>query len=502
MIKDVIVLGSGSAGLITALSFRRRVPDLKVRVVRSPDIGIIGVGEGSTPNFPRHLFDYVGVSRKAFYEQAEPTWKLGIRFNWGPRGSFNYTFAPQFDANRPDLPLPNGFYCMDDFRNVHLASSLMDQGKVFLRQKSGAPDVQPWHSFHIENEKFVALLEKLATQLGVEIVDGRVSGCDKGGAGIRAIHLDDGRKLEADFFIDCSGFRSELLGKALEEPFEGFDKTLFCDRAVVGGWDRGEEPILPYTTADQMSAGWCWRIEHEHRVNRGYVYCSDMIPDEEAEREFRKHNPMVGDTRVVRFRSGAYRRMWVGNVVAIGNAAGFVEPLEATALMVVCSHVRTLIEFLRHNRMEPTPSMRDLYNRLTRETWHDIRDFLGLHYQPNTSLDTPFWRRCREETDLSNIQGLLDFYEENGPTGFCRYLQNSAMNEFGIEGYLAMMVGQRVPCRIRYAPTGEERRIWNRHGSENLALAKNGLTVKEALAYIRHPGWQWHGDAMPAGAPA
>ncbi|MCP5542675.1 MAG: tryptophan 7-halogenase [Akkermansiaceae bacterium] len=494
MIQNILVVGSGSAGLIAALSFRRKLPGVTVRVVRSPDIGIIGVGEGSTPNFPAHLFDYIGIPRRTFYQEADPTWKLGIRFEWGPRGHFNFSFSPQLDAQWGDLPLPNGFYCDGNFENAGFASALMDQGKVFQRQPNGAPDVQPWHSFHIENEKFVAMLEKFALQSGVEILDGRVDGCERGDSGLRAIVLEDGRRLEADFFVDCSGFRSELLGKALAEPFLSFDKTLFCNRAVVGGWDRGEEPILPYTTAEQMDTGWCWRIEHEHRVNRGYVYCSDMISDDEAAAEFKRRNPKVGDTRIVNFRSGCYRRMWVDNVVAIGNSAGFVEPLEATALMIVCAHVRTLIEFLRHNQLQPTPTMRDLYNQITHETWLDIRDFLGLHYKPNTSLDTPFWRRCREETDLSNIEELLDFYQENGPTGFCRYKQKSTTNEFGLEGYLVMLVGQKVPYRMRRNPEQAEKERWDRHCAGNLAQAKQGMTVKEALEVVRHPGWQWHGD--------
>lgn len=503
MIQNILVLGSGSAGLIAALSFRRKIPEVQVRVVRSPDIGVIGVGEGTTPNFPAHIFDYLGIQRSMFYQLAEPTWKLGIRFEWGPRGTFNFSFMPQLDAQWNDLPLPHGFFCDDSFANCCLASAMMDAGRVFPRQPGGAPDVQPWHAFHIENEKFVAMLERLATQAGVEIVDGRVTGCERGGEGVRAIHLDDGRRLEADFFVDCSGFRSELLGRALEEPFESFGGTLFCDRAVVGGWDRGDEPILPYTTASQMDAGWCWRIEHEHRVNRGYVYCSDMISDEEAAAEFRRKAPKVGDNpRIVKFRSGCHRRSWVGNVVAIGNSSGFVEPLEATALMIVCSHVRTLVDFLRHNRLQPTPSMRDLFNSVTRETWLDIRDFLGLHYKLNTALHTPFWRRCREETDLSNIGALLDFYAENGPTGFCRYHQKSTANDFGLEGYLVMLIGQRFPYRARHEASAAERQRWESHCAAYAAQAKAGITVEEALRYVRHPGWQWHGDRAPAAVAA
>ena len=496
MIQNVLVLGAGSAGLIAALSIKKKIPQLNVRVVRSPDIGVIGVGEGTTPNFPRHIFDYLGISRKHFYELAEPTWKLGIRFLWGERGRFDYTFAPQLDAHWSDLPRPNGFYCDEEFSAVDITSALMRQGKAFPRQANGAPDIQAWHAFHIENAKFVEILEVVAREVGVEFTDGRVTGADRGPQGITAVHLEDGQRLEADFFIDASGFRSELLGKVLEEPLESFDKTLFCDRAVVGGWERSDsEPILPYTTAEQMDAGWSWQIEHEHHVNRGYVYSSQFISDDEAAAEFKRKNPKVPESpRIVKFRSGCYKRLWVDNVIAVGNSGGFVEPLEATALMIVCSHCQTFVDFLLHSELEPTPSMRDLYNELVSQSWHDIRDFLGLHYKLNTALDTPFWKHCRADTDLSGIGALLEFYEENGPTGFCRYRMGSSQNDFGIEGYFVMLVGNRAPYRKRHAASPQEKAIWEAHRQENISKASKGIDVKEALYYVRHPGWQWNAE--------
>lgn len=495
MIQTILVLGSGSAGLIAALSLKRKIPQLEVRIVRSPDIGVIGVGEGTTPNFPKHLFDHLGISRRRFYQLAEPTWKLGIRFLWGERGRFDYTFAPQLDAKWSDLPMPNGFYCDDEFSCLDAPGALMRADKAFHRQPNGAPDIQPWHAFHIENKKFVEMLEIIARESGIEFIDGRVIGADRGAQGVTAVHLEDGRKLEADFYVDASGFRSELLGRTMDEPFESFGSTLFCDRAVVGGWERTDEPILPYTTAEQMDAGWCWQIEHEHHVNRGYVFSSQAISDDEAAAEFLRKNPKApASPRIVKFRSGCYQRLWVDNVVAVGNAGGFVEPLEATALMIVCSHCQTLVDFLLHNELEPTPSMRDLYNDLVKDTWHDIRDFLGLHYKVNTALDTPFWRHCREDTDLSGIGGLMEFYEENGPTGFCRYRMPRSQSDFGIEGYFVMLVGNKVPYRKRHPVTPQEKAIWEARRQAKILQAKTALTVKESLYFVRHPGWSWHGE--------
>lgn len=495
-LQSFLVVGSGSAGLIAALSLKRKIPHLDVTIVRSPEIGVIGVGEGTTPNFPTYLFEDLGISRKHFYELAEPTWKLGIRFLWGSRGRFDYTFAPQLDSQWTDLPKPHGFYCDDEFSGCHLTSALMRENNVFTRQPNGCPDIQPWHAFHIENEKFVSMLEQVCREAGVIFIDGKVIGAERSGDGIAAVNLEDGRRLVADFFVDSSGFRSELLGKTLEVPFKSFGKTLFCDRAVVGGWERTDEMILPYTTAEAMDAGWCWQIDHEHHINRGYVYSSDFISDEAAAEEFLRKNPKAPKSpRVVKFRSGCYEKLWVGNVVTIGNAGGFVEPLEATALMIVCSHCKTFVDFLRHASLEPTTTMRDLYNDLVNDTWADIRDFLGLHYKANSAMHTPFWEHCRKETDLDGIGALLEFYEENGPTGFCRYRMPRSQSDFGIEGYFTMLVGNQYPYRKRHAATPKERAIWNGHLETNRKQAKLGISVKDALSYVRHPAWQWFAEA-------
>jgi tryptophan halogenase len=497
MIKNVLVLGAGSAGLIAAISLKLKIPQLAVRIVRSPDIGVIGVGEGTTPNFPRHLFDYLRISRKHFYALAQPTWKLGVRFLWGPRRQFDYGFGQALDSHWTDLPRPNGYYCDDEFRCVDLPTALMAHDKAFARQGDGvAPDIQPWHGFHIENKKLVDTLETVARAVGVEIVDGRVSAAERGPAGVAAVVLDDGRRMEADLFIDASGFRSELLGRFLEEPYVSYGNSLFCNRAVVGGWPRGpDEPILPYTTAETMDAGWAWRIDHEHFVNRGYVYCSSYISDDDAVAEFRRKNPKVPEgLRVVKFRSGRYRRGWVDNVAAIGNSCGFVEPLEATALMVVCAQSQTLVDFLLHTGLSPTPTMRDLYNHMGAGMWDEVRDFLALHYKLNKRLDTPFWRHCREDTDVSTIAPLLEFYEQNGPTGFARHLLRPTGSNFGVEGFLVMLVGNRHPYTGKHAATPAEQETFDRRRAQFAAQAAAGLDVKETLAVIRHPGWRWHGE--------
>ncbi len=503
MIENVLVIGAGSAGLIAALTLQHKLPQFRVRVLRSKEIGVIGVGEGTTPLFPAHLFNEIGISKAAFYSMAEPTWKIGIKFLWGPRGRFDYTFSQQLDAQWSDLPKPNGFYCDAEFRNVDLPAALMNFDKVFARQpQGGGPEILGWHGFHIENRKLVDVLEKCAVEAGIEIINGTMTSAERGPDGITAVHLEDGRRMAADLFIDASGFRSELLGKTLEEPFINFDRALFCDRAVVGGWDRTTEPVLPYTTAETMDAGWSWQIEHEHHVNRGYVFASQSISDDQAADEFRRKNPKVPkDMRVVKFRSGYHRRSWVDNVVAVGNASGFVEPLEATALMVVCQQMQNLVIHLEHTSLVPTATSRDLYNEMLEGSWNEIRDFLALHYKFNTLLDTPFWKHCREDTDVGGAADLLEFYAENGPTGLGRYKLPKFSTNFGIEGYLVMLVGNGVPYRARHRPGVQELGIWKRYLAENAANARAAMTVTEALACVRDPRWKWGATTTPSALP-
>jgi len=493
-IESVVVLGGGSAGFIAALTLKREMPQLRVTVLRSPDIGIIGVGEGTTPGVPLHLFGYLGVDLEEFYRVAQPTWKLGLKFLWGPRPYFNYTFTPQCDWKWERLAKPNGYYCAEDFEFADPVSALMSSDHVFVRQKNGDPYIGSAWGFHIENEKFVGFLEAFAARSGLAIVDDTVAEVVRSERGIASLRLKSGASLAADFYVDCSGFRSLLIGQTFKEPYLSYQPTLFCDRATVGGWDRADAPVLPYTTVETMDAGWCWQIEHESRVIRGYVHSSDFISEEQAEGELRAKNPRIGPTRVIKFPSGRYRNAWVENACAIGNASGFVEPLEATSLAVICNESRLLAEMLSGCEARPTASLQDLYNRLVGLVWDEIREFLGIHYRFNTRLDTPFWRACRSDVALSASLPFIEFFRENGPSARGAMLLPRAQTEsaFGIEGYLTMLVGQKLPYASSYQPSAAERDIWSKIQGEHKAVGASGLGVREALSAIRKPDWKWN----------
>jgi tryptophan 7-halogenase len=282
-----------------------------------------------------------------------------------------------------------------------------------------------------------------------------------------------------------------LLGKQLKEPFVDYRATLFCDRAIIGGWTRSHEPVHPYTTSQTMNAGWCWQIEHEDRINRGYVYSADFLTDADAEAEFRQQNPLIDSTALVRFKSGRYRNAWVQNVVAIGNSAGFVEPLEATAIAAICTAARSLAESLAESEGIVSPTIRREFNEHNRRSWDTIADFLAVHYKFNTLLDTPFWQECREKADLRGAARIVEFYQDNGPSQLWRLTLEDPICRFRLDGYYTLLVGQKVPHRKLECPTDRERVAWKKLQEATRRYASKGFTVPEALALVRAPNWQW-----------
>jgi tryptophan halogenase len=493
-ISSVVVLGAGSAGFMAALTLKIKLPHLSVRVVRSPNIPVIGVGEATTTVLPRHFFEYLKVPPKTFYLEAKPTWKMGIRFLWGPRkDGFVYTFSYEYEKRHPQLKRTNGYYYSEDQPWLGQASAYMLHDKVFPRRPDGLPQFHNNHAFHIENITYVGWLENRCREAGVEITDATVR-AETGPEGIAALVTESGERICGDLYVDASGFRSELLGRALNEPFKSYADTLFSDRAVIGGWNRQKgEHILPYTVAQTMDSGWCWQIDHELVIHRGYVYGSAFISDEDAREEFLRKNPKAdpNDTKLVKFRSGRYERSWVQNVVAVGNAAGFVEPLESTALQVICVECSSLADSLVDSACEPGPMLMKLYNRYNGDQWDDIRNFLAVHYKFNERYDTPFWKAVRSDVALHGAQDIVDWYQESGPSLLPGATLVHASNSFRIDGFFALLVGQRVPYQRKYQPTSAEEKFWLQFRQHLVEDARRGMSSEEVIKVLRTPSLNW-----------
>ncbi len=497
---EIIVLGGGTAGFLTALTLRRCLPLASIRVVQSSTLGVIGVGEGSLRQLPGFLHDYLSIDPARFFTDVRPTPKLGIRFKWGEREDFNYTFSPQLDTvyPHPDLPRPTGYYCFEEMENHCVASALMRNDFAFLVDNTGELLIGDDFGYHLDNRSFAAFLEACAIERGITIIDDLVTGVTRDGERVNSLELESGHRVEADVFVDCSGFASLLLGKELAEPFSSFRDSLYCDRAVIGGWARGDEPLHPYTTSETMDAGWCWQIEHEDRINRGYVYASEFISDANAQAEFRRKNPAVTDTAFVRFRSGRFQRAWVGNVIAIGNSAGFVEPLEATAIAVICSSARALAESLAASGGSINAAVRAEFNRYNARSWDTIADFLAVHYRFNNRLDTPFWRECRAHVDLRGAERIVDFYRANGPSQLWRLTLEDPVCRFRLDGYYTLLVGQKVPHAKLDVATAQERRTWEQLRAATARHCSSGIGVVDALKRINADSWRWKPEHFAA----
>jgi tryptophan halogenase len=503
MINHVLVLGGGSAGLLAAVTLKLGVPGLTVEMVRSPEIGVIGVGEGSTFGFSLYLHGLLRVDPAEFMREAQPSWKMGLRFtHWGPRDHFHYSFTPCLTTSWPGLSRPVGYYCEQDFDYPNVMCGLMEHDRVFARQSDGTPEIGHDFAYHIENRRFVAFMETYARRIGVVIHDDKVEHVNRNEVGIASLALKSGRVATADLFIDASGFVSLLLGKTLGEPFNSYSSTLFNNRAVVGGWPRTSEVICPYTTCEAMSAGWCWQIDHPDYINRGYVYSSDFISDSDAEAELRAKNPLIEETRVVHFRSGRYERRWVGNVVAIGNAGGFVEPLEATGLMVICDQSSSLAQVLNDSGREPTASYVRLYNKRASAFWDGIRRFLGIHFKFNTRWQTPYWRACVADADLCGGEEIVEYFRQNGPSLDVTKSLFDSLDFFKFDGWWALLVGQQVPYERRYVPNDGERAIWAKGRHQIKEIARQGFTIREALDMLLSPEWSWNPEFFARTRPA
>ncbi|MFT3769671.1 MAG: tryptophan 7-halogenase [Minicystis sp.] len=480
-VASVGVLGGGTAGYFTAIALKRRFPGLRVTVVESSAIPIIGVGEATTTLMPPFLHHQLGIDIVELYREVRPTWKLGIKFDWGLPGDYYFTYpfglADSFDAYRHD----------GDIRNQNLASLLMaaDRSPI-LRDAAGEVQsllLSTKLAYHLHNAPFVAFLAKHAARSGVEHIDARVevvAAPDQ--SRIEMLRADDGRELRFDLYVDASGFSAQILGKALASPFQSFASSLFCDRAVVADVPQRGGIVEPYTTAETMDHGWCWKIPVEGVDHRGYVHASAFVSEADAIAEMRRKNPGMGDTWTVRFRSGRHAEFWKGNAVAVGNAYGFVEPLESTALHMVIIEIAYLVAGLEAAGSGPVDLAET--NRRVGAHWDYLRWFLAIHYKFNRKLDTAFWRACREEVDVSGIAHALTRYQEQGPWKSPADVDILVGDPaFGYSGLLVMLLGQKVDAPV--VPSRFSPEAWAKRLADQRALVDRALPQAEALEILR-----------------
>ena len=245
-----------------------------------------------------------------------------------------------------------------------------------------------------------------------------------------------------------------------------------------------------------MNAGWAWQIEHDEYINRGYVYSSKFLSDDQANEEFKTKNPKITETRVLKFDVGVRRRTWVKNLVAFGNAAGFVEPLEATAIGMVCDAIGRLIRGLKASDCQVHQIQKDIFNRVVFNNWELVRDFLAVHYRFNNRYSTPFWKACNEDTELGQSKEIVDLYRKVGPD-FGILSTELKRNFFGAEGYITLLLGQQVPFERSVEISKEEQSRWQALMANLTKGAMAGVTMPEYLMSLRLPGAKAINPQMP-----
>jgi tryptophan halogenase len=475
------VIGGGTAGYFAALALRKWFPDLKVTLVESSRIPIIGVGEATTPPLVAFLHGFLGLDVHELYKEVLPTWKLGIHFEWGAPGGFNYPFSwgEVGDAWAHD----------GSIERASFGSLLMTAKRAPMVRADDDTLVSLLSSlqlaYHLDNRRFVRFLATSAARAGIvhvdaEIADAVVRAGADGEPEIDHLIATDGRRLAFDFVIDCTGFRSLLVGKALASPFCSYADTLFCDRALVADVPH-DGTIKPYTLAETMDHGWCWNIPMRDEDHRGYVYSSAFCTDEEAAAEMRAKNPGMSEPWSVKFRSGRREDFWRGNCVAIGNAYGFVEPLESTALHMVIVEVTRLIRLLDGDRDGSEDRDRATINRRMGAHWDYLRWFLGIHYRFNQRLDTPFWQLCRRDVNISGLADAVDDFRLRGPLS-SRSTPRPPDAIFSAGAIDIMLVGQRVPTAA--SPASSSLEAWTASRAERQALLARAVSQRDALTEV------------------
>ncbi len=498
MVRDVVIVGGGTAGWMTATYLRSAFGDrVSVTLVESGNVATVGVGEATFSTI-RHFFDYLGLAERDWMPHCNATYKLAIKFeNWrAPGHSFYHPFERlrvtdgftladwwlklgegQFDRDCFMLPL----MCDTKRAPKHLDGELfergLDDGGERLRRTTMAEqDTQFPYAYQFDAAILAGYLADYGTERGVRrILDDVVDVARDDRGWISHLVTKEHGELHGDLFVDCTGFRGLLINQELGEPFESYHEYLPNDRAVAlqVPVDVQREGIRPYTTATAMDAGWIWTIPLYHRNGTGYVYSSEFCDPDVAERTLREFAGPAGQDACanhIRMRVGRNRNSWVANCVAIGLSSGFVEPLESTGIFFIQYAVEQLVKHFPDSGWDS--ALTRSYNRTVNRCLDGVRDFLVLHYRCAARADTPYWKAAKERPVPAGVAERLDAWTARLPDegsvypyyhGFEAYSYNIML--LGLGGHLphrhraALDLLDDEPARRQFGLVREQARV-------------------------------------------
>ena len=445
-IRRIVICGGGSAGWMTAAALAKMLGDHGPRIVlvESDEIGTVGVGEATIP--PIVQFNaMLGIDESEFVRETQATFKLGIEFvDWHRLGArYMHPFG-QFGADMNETSFVHFW-----LRAVSLGLSpdlapfsvetKAAQQQLFSPRAGNRPDgAKIFYAYQFDASAYAAFLRRFAERLGVERIEGRIDRVDvnREDGFIDSVVLADGRTIEGDLFIDCSGFRALLIGEAMGEPYEDWSRLLPANRAIAVPSKRVSDP-LPYTRSTAREAGWQWHIPLQHRTGNGYVFCDAFLSEDEATRLLleRLEGDPLADPRVLRFTTGR-RRGWVRNCVSIGLSSGFLEPLESTSIHLIQVAINSLLTLFPDRSCKA--SLGDRHNRKMDDLTVGIRDFIMAHYCITERDDTEFWRHCRSMELPDSLREKIELFRSRGE------VLASSSDLFKEVNWTALFIGQGV----------------------------------------------------------
>lgn len=475
--RRIVIAGGGTAGWMAAAALARTMGHaIDLTLVESDAIGTVGVGESTIP--PLVAFNRIlSIGEAEFMRATQATFKLGIEFeNWKRNGhkyfhSFGSTGLDHWTA---------GFqhFWMHGLAKGHEASFddyCLELVAAYSRKFAHLPDNKLNYAYQLDATRYAGYLRKLAEADGAKRIEGKIAHVplDPENGHIAALVLESGERIEGDLFLDCTGFRALLIEGALHVGYDDWTHFLPCDGAFAVQTTSVRPPI-PYTRAIAHDAGWQWRIPLQHRQGNGIVFCTRYLePDAARERLLSTvEGERLSDPRFIRFTTGARRKQWHRNCIAVGLSGGFLEPLESTSIHLIQRAVLRLIRMLPMTEV----SERDVaeFNDQQLTDMAQIRDFLILHYKATERRDSPFWRQCIDMEIPESLTQKIELFRETGRV----FRKNEEL--FVENSWVQVMMGQGIMPRA-YHP------VATKLSDEELAQLLKGLREKVAKTVAALP---------------